>query len=115
MISTSASTRAAALVVLLAAAWGLASDAPLQNSAQPHNFGIGGKEDGYVPEDPRDSNMRERDSYPVWAVSRELPNDVFTFARLRYPSDGSRGYYRRGHKWLTDYPDSDLNFSYRLQ
>jgi hypothetical protein len=105
----------AGLLVLVLAALGLAGDAPQRDAAEPHNFGIGGTPDSEVPEDPRDSNMRERDSYPVWSVSKEMPNDMFTFARLRYPSAGGRGYYRRGHKWLTDYPDSDLNFSYRLQ
>src|SRR6478752_7129413 len=114
MNSTSASIRTTPLVVLLIATLGLAGDSPPQDSALPHNFGIGGKEDSGVPEDPRDSNMRERDSYPVWTVSKELPNDVFTFARLRYQTAG-RSYYRHGRKWLIDYPDSDLNFSYRLQ
>lgn len=101
-------------LILLLAALGLAGDTLTTDTSQSHNFGIGGKGDSEVPEDPRDSNMRERDSYPVWTVSKDLPNDVFTFARLRYHSEG-RGYYRHGHKWLTDYPDSDLNFSYRLQ
>lgn len=113
MKSTGTFLRATGLVILAVAALGLAGDSPLQDSAQPHNFGIGGKDDSSVPEDPRDSNRRERDSYPVWTVSKEVPNDVFTFARLRYPS-GGRSFRRHGN-WLTDYPDSDLNFSYRLQ
>ena len=44
---------------------------------------------------------------PVWEVSTELPQDVFTFVRLRYP-------YRRGFRWTADYPDAELNFSFRL-
>jgi hypothetical protein len=44
---------------------------------------------------------------PVWKVSDELPEDVFTFARLCYP-------FRRGGRWTADYPEADLNFSFRL-
>ena len=44
---------------------------------------------------------------PVWEVSEELPKDVFTFARLSYP-------FRRGGRWTADYPEADLNFSWRL-
>ena len=64
-----------------------------------------------MPEDPREANRTE---FPTWPVSKELPNDVFTFARLRY---NSFSFNRRSQygKWLTDYPDSDLNFAYRLQ
>jgi hypothetical protein len=38
--------------------------------------------------------------------SKGQPEDVFTFARLRY------GSWRRG--WEIDYPDADLNLSFRL-
>jgi len=51
--------------------------------------------------------------FPTWSKSKELPDDVFRFARLRYDSYYGRG--RRGGKWATDFPDSDLNISYRLQ
>ncbi len=43
-----------------------------------------------------------------------MPDDVFTFVRIKYNSNDG-GWGRRGGKWRTDYPDSDLNFSYRLQ
>lgn len=55
-----------------------------------------------------------RAGVPKWTLDEELPNDVFTFARIRYSSYGGRGWGRRGG-WATDYPDADLNFSYRLQ
>ncbi len=74
---------------------------------KPRNFGI---KDGSVPQDPREA-IRGGD-FPMWNVSKELPNDTFTFARLRYNSYQRWG---RNGKWLTDYPDSDLNFAYRLQ
>lgn len=82
----------------------------------PRSFGI---QDGSVPVDPREvrRGWGPQTEYPTWPVSQELPNDVFTFARIRYNSGGS-GRYRRGRgmgRWATDYPDSDLNLSYRLQ
>ena len=50
---------------------------------------------------------------PQWENDPEFPHDVFTFVRIRYSSGG--GYGRGWERWATDYPDSDLNFSYRLQ
>lgn len=52
----------------------------------------------------------DRNSVPNWERDKEFPGDVFTFVRIRYnSSEGERG------KWRTDYPDSDLNMSFRLQ
>ncbi|MBN2326351.1 MAG: DUF4159 domain-containing protein [Candidatus Omnitrophica bacterium] len=42
-----------------------------------------------------------------------FPGNGFTFCRLRYNSNPG-GWRGRGGSWLTDYPDSDLNFSQRL-
>lgn len=53
--------------------------------------------------------MTDRRGVPDWEFDRQFPTDVFTFVRIRYQSSGA---WRR---WATDYPDSDLNFSYRLQ
>ncbi|CAN5304252.1 DUF4159 domain-containing protein [soil metagenome] len=50
----------------------------------------------------------DRKGVPDWEVDKAMPEDVFTFVRLRYSS-------RWRQKWAVDYPDSDLNFSYRLQ
>ncbi len=52
----------------------------------------------------------DRRGVPDWDPPAHMPKDVFTFVRIRYDSDGYRW-----NKWRTDYPDSDLNFSYRLQ
>ncbi len=66
----------------------------------------------------------DRRGVPDWEPDQEFARDVFTFVRIRYSSGyggggyGGRGYGRRGYgrgRWATDYPDSDLNFSYRLQ
>ncbi|MEW6306362.1 MAG: DUF4159 domain-containing protein [Verrucomicrobiota bacterium] len=55
----------------------------------------------------------ERGGIPVWELNKELPKDVFTFVRVRY-SSGGRGYWGGRGRWAIDYPDADLNFSYRL-
>lgn len=46
-----------------------------------------------------------------WENDPKFEHDVFTFARVRFASYSD---YRRP-RWMTDYPDSDSNFSYRLQ
>jgi hypothetical protein len=77
----------------------------------------------------------DRGGTPNWQLDKEFSQDVFTFVRIRYSSGyggrgfggpygrgggrgGGRGYGRGfgpgGGGWATDYPDSDLNFSYRL-
>ena len=53
-----------------------------------------------------------RAGVPNWDRDEELPNDMFTFARIQYDSWG-RGWRGRG-KWSVDYPESDLNMSFRL-
>ena len=58
---------------------------------------------------PRGFVNSNRNGVPDWKVAEEFKHDVFTFVRIQYS-----GYRRRG-AWRTDYPDSDLNFSYRLQ
>ena len=83
----------------------------------------------------------DRAGVPSWEPDKEFSKDVFTFVRIRYSEGyGGGGYYGggrpsrssrsggrrsrggrgwggggRGGRWATDYPDSDLNFSYRLQ
>ena len=46
-----------------------------------------------------------------WTVDPKFKNDVFTFVRIQYQSSGGWG----REKWRTDWPDSDQNFSFRLQ
>ena len=55
----------------------------------------------------------DRAGVPDWKVDEKFKKDVFTFVRVQY--DSYRGFGRRGGGWETDWPDSDLNFSYRLQ
>lgn len=54
--------------------------------------------------------VMDRNGVPDWERDPAFPDDVFTFVRIMYnPRGGSYG------SWRTDYPDSDLNFSFRLQ
>ena len=55
-----------------------------------------------------------RAGVPEWDRDEELPNDTFTFARIQYDSWGGSGWRGRG-KWSIDWPESDLNMSFRLQ
>ncbi|MBL9132053.1 MAG: hypothetical protein JNG86_12695, partial [Verrucomicrobiaceae bacterium] len=85
--------------------------AETEEGGRPAHFGV---KDGSLPQDPRDFRRGGHgNEYPTWPVSKELPNDVFTFARIRYTSSyGGRNWGRRGGgQWSTDYPDSDLNMS----
>ena len=50
---------------------------------------------------------------PVWKNAPGFDKDVFTFVRIRYHRD-PYGSPSAGYCFI-DFPDSDLNFSYRLQ
>jgi hypothetical protein len=50
---------------------------------------------------------------PVWKNRPGLERDAFTFVRIRYDRSSS-GSWSAG-SWYTDFPDSDLNLSFRLQ
>lgn len=55
---------------------------------------------------------------PNWTNAPGFERDVFTFCRLQFQSDTSRGSgggFSRQLGWWVDYPDADLNLSYRLQ
>jgi len=53
---------------------------------------------------------------PNWTNEPGFGSDVFTFARVIYKfGTGQRSGRSSMWGWINDYPDSDLNFSYRLQ
>jgi hypothetical protein len=55
---------------------------------------------------------------PTWTNEPGFEKDVFTFARVIFKSrtNGGRRFMRGGFLgWSNDYPDSDLNLSWRLQ
>ncbi len=58
----------------------------------------------------------DRNGVPMWEKSQEFEHDVFTFVRIQYDdSHYGGGWGRRRGKWRTDYPDADLNLSFRLK
>lgn len=78
-------------------------------------FGGGGGSRAWYGGEPRTAREMPSGSTgtPEWVNPRPFEKDVFTFARIKYSSGYGGGFGRGG--WLTDAPDSDLNFSYRLQ
>ena len=50
---------------------------------------------------------------PNWTNEPGFEDDVFTFARIIYKFD--KEHVRSRMAWINDYPDSDLNLSFRLQ
>ncbi len=84
--------------------------------AQQFRQGRGRAYRGAMPDD--------RNGVPNWKVDERFKKDVFTFVRVKYSSMGGHGGRRGGfggygyggwEQWQTDFPDSDLNFSFRLQ
>jgi len=83
-----------AVMVVLAAGAGLA-----QRTAREYDQEMGG-------------------SAPTWKVDEPFKRDVFTFVRIKYGVDGRHGFGRGSSpelRWRIDAPDSELNFSFRLQ
>lgn len=101
------------LLMFILAATAALTHAADDEAPMPTQFGI--KSDN-VPTNPREFGRGRFAFLPNWQVHKELPDDTFTFARLRYSSEVGR-FRRHGRfaKWMVDYPDADLNFSYRLQ
>lgn len=60
----------------------------------------------------REQRTPARSEFPMWEIEAPFQADVFTFARIKYTSLLTGG---RGNRWKNDFPDSDWNFSYRLQ
>lgn len=56
----------------------------------------------------------DRGGVPKWEVDEEFVNDCFTFVRIEYSGSGYSGWGGAGD-WRTDWPDAELNLSYRLQ
>src|SRR5205809_7806886 len=64
-------------------------------------------------------NARELPSHstgtPEWTNDLAFQKDVFTFVRVKYTVNGKHGFGHTTLRWAIDAPDSDLNFSFRLQ
>ena len=104
--------RPAPLIVLLALALAVAATA----QRRYRGYRGGDYTEGGVFVGPEVRTAREIASHstdtPVWTNSPGFNHDTFTFARIRY-SDNPHG--SSGGTWITDFPDSDLNLSLRLQ
>ena len=67
-------------------------------------------------DDPRASQHSAET--PRWQNAPGFEKDVFTFTRIRYGTynrRASNGVWLGSGRWQTDWPDADLNLSYRLQ
>ena len=72
--------------------------------------------DAHSQQSARELDQEAGGSAPQWKVPQDFAKDVFTFVRIKYKVDGAHGYGRDPEfRWRIDAPDSDLNFSFRLQ
>jgi len=74
--------------------------------------------DGVRVDEDTMSTAREVGSHstdvPMWTNTPGFEKDTFSFCRIRFVSAGWGRRRSRGN-WITDFPDSDLNLSFRLQ
>lgn len=80
----------------------LVQEPPFPQDSRRPRYGRGPAPDGNI----------DRDEYPQWQIDQSFQHDVFTFVRVQFDSYGRGGSFGG---WSNDYPDCDLNFSYRLQ
>ena len=59
--------------------------------------------------------IAESANFPNWEYEPRFRKDVFTFVRIEYDVDPERAGHAGNDRWAIDFPESDLNFSYRLQ
>ncbi len=72
--------------------------------------------DGVPPPNAKTAReaLADPNEVPNWKNPKGFESDVFCFVRLKYEGGGRTGRHNP-HRWATDYPDADLNLSYRLQ
>ncbi len=58
----------------------------------------------------RGQRSTDRGNVPMWELAPGFTKDCFTFVRIKYRSTQDRSSYA----WWTDFPDADLNLSWRL-
>jgi hypothetical protein len=61
------------------------------------------------------ARQEQHPTSPTWENDPRFTQDVFTFVRIKYSSRYDGYWSRRRGKFWTDAPDSDMNFSFRLQ
>jgi hypothetical protein len=59
----------------------------------------------------------DRGEVPLWENPKRFESDVFTFIRIKYSAGGRLRRWGNGGPgtWWIDYPDGELNLSFRLQ
>lgn len=101
-----------ALAVSLAQRWGGG-----RRGGGDGDTGIAYTEGGVAVDVDKVRTAREIASHstgtPEWTNAPGFDKDVFTFVRIIRARDQLGP--RTAGSWITDFPDSDLNFSYRLQ
>ncbi|MBM3840420.1 MAG: DUF4159 domain-containing protein [Verrucomicrobia bacterium] len=95
-------------VLLLAAHWSMAQR--WRNSM----YGEGWIENAETVKTAREVPFRST-PIPEWTNAPAFDKDVFTFARVRYTRLPRGSATWQGGFWYSDFPDSDLNLSFRLQ
>jgi hypothetical protein len=71
---------------------------------------------GFAQRSAREIDQERGGSATTWKVDEPFKKDVFTFVRIQYSVDGKYGFGKEPDlRWSIDTPDSDLNFSFRLQ
>jgi hypothetical protein len=83
------------------------------SSGYPRSTGRGIRVDETSQSTAREVGAHATD-LPTWTNAPGFEKDVFTFCRARYIS-AAGGYRRIFGNWMTDFPDSDMNLSFRLQ
>jgi hypothetical protein len=105
---------AALFVALAVAQWGEADDRGQTVHYTEGGFGWRGvRFDEELVSTAREVASHSTD-VPMWTNAPGFEKDVFTFCRARFIS-GYGGRRRSRGSWSTDFPDSDLNLSFRLQ
>jgi hypothetical protein len=84
---------------------------------QQRRYGGGGYRSGGYYDQPTPSGFGEavNNGVPMWEENPHFKHDVFTFVRIKYHAPYHNGRRARPRSWITDFPDSDSNFSFRLQ
>ena len=110
------------LVLILGAALGLAQRRSRWGWAGGGDTGYMYTEEGVPVNVDKVRTAREIASHstgtPEWTNQTGFEKDVFTFARVIYrraPNNSGISYSSSPIGWLTDFPDSDLNLSFRVQ
>lgn len=102
-----------AFFLVCTASVGLAQFRRHRNSDGPIYYTEGGQQvDSRTVKTAREVASHSTDT-PEWKNPPEFEHDVFTFVRIIRDRD-PEGSPTAG-SWITDFPDSDLNLSYRLQ